>query len=206
MAADEVPIASVAADRPPLANDERLRTVLGGYLAAAVPDFYKLVPLDRHELDRVLGNAIGNGGSEFANAFMAGSPESPAGIVTSLPAGELARAQQAGSIMLMRHVATADLGAFRSGVAGYSKSVEPIDAAGQYLSRVTVAPGARGQGLGRRLVETVISTADGGDVWLHVAADNDAAIRLYRALGFEFASSAPYESRAMRRPGELPQR
>jgi ribosomal protein S18 acetylase RimI-like enzyme len=197
MAADQIQIARVAADRPPLAGDERLTTTLGGFLAAAVPDFYSLVPLDAGSLNCLLGKAIGMPRSEFEDAFMAGTPEEPCGIATSLPANELGRAQQASTIMLMRHVT--DVAGFRTAAADYSKMVEPIDGRGRYLSRVTVASRARGQGLGRRLVEQIIALADGDDVWLHVSADNEAAIGLYQALGFEFASNSPYRSRAMRR-------
>lgn len=202
MAAEDLHVERVSADRPPLAGNDELKATVGGLLAAAVPQFYRLLPIKAGTLDRVLGDAVGSPGSEFANAFMAATADAPAGIVTSVATEQLPRAQQAGTIGLMRHIDSADIAGFRSAVAGYSKAVEPIGGGGQYLSRVAVAPQAQGQGIGRRLVEQVIALADGGDVWLHVAAGNEGAIRLYRSLGFEFASDQPFESRAMRRRGE----
>lgn len=196
-------IAPVGADRPPLSEQPELRARLGVLLAQAVPQFYGLLPIDGDLLHQALGDAIGTSGSEFENAFVAGPAEAPLGIVASVPAQALARAQQASTIMLMRHVDRSRMAEFRSVVADYSKTVEPIDAAGQYLSRIAVAPEARGQGVGKRLVETIVALAGGGDVWLHVAADNAAAIRLYEALGFRFASDEQFGSRAMRRPGGL---
>jgi ribosomal protein S18 acetylase RimI-like enzyme len=196
MGPDEVSVTAISAGEPPLAGDEKLRATLGGYVAAAVPQFYQLVPIETEQLHRILGDAIGKAGSEFEKAFIAGAADKPAGIVTSLPLERLHAAQQASTIMLMRAVEPKNLGAFRTAVGEYSGRVEPIEGSGDYLSRVTVAPHARGQGFGRLLVNHILSLAE-GDVWLHVAADNRDAIRTYEKLGFEFASDGPYESRAM---------
>lgn len=49
---------------------------------------------------------------------------------------------------------------------------------------VRVAPRARRAGLGRRLVEAVVSACDAEVALLEVRADNEAAIALYQALGF----------------------
>lgn len=201
MAGDFPPISRISADRPPLVDDEGLRRTLGEYLVAAVPQFYKLVPVDSAVLHGVLGASIGAPGSEFENSFMAGTAERPAGIVASVPIDRLKRAQQASTISLMRHIEREDLAAFRSAVAEYSSSVESIEGSGRYLSRVAVAREARGTGLGERLVAQIIAEAAGGNVWLHVAKDNGNAIRLYERLGFEFVSDAQFASRAMRRPG-----
>lgn len=62
-----------------------------------------------------------------------------------------------------------------------------------FLSAVAVAPAARGQGIGRRLIGWAIERArDGGfaTLSLHVWADNHAARRLYRRLGFTEAGVA----------------
>ncbi|MEV6909512.1 GNAT family N-acetyltransferase [Amycolatopsis sp. NPDC051071] len=58
---------------------------------------------------------------------------------------------------------------------------------GWILYSMWVAPEARGQGLGERLVREIRSAAEEGgarEVWLHVAEDNDRARRLYLRLGF----------------------
>ena len=54
------------------------------------------------------------------------------------------------------------------------------------ISAVCTDPAYRGQGLGTRLVRAVAAaiTADGDRVFLHAAAGNTNAIRLYESIGF----------------------
>lgn len=56
------------------------------------------------------------------------------------------------------------------------------------LARLVVAPGVRGQGLGRELVRGLLAEArlSGlSDVFMRVHPDNAAALRCYRGAGFE---------------------
>ena len=46
-------------------------------------------------------------------------------------------------------------------------------------------PAYQGQGIGRRLLDELLTFADGGVVYLEVRTDNEAAIGLYRSVGFE---------------------
>ena len=67
------------------------------------------------------------------------------------------------------------------GYAMVSTAAEVTD-----LERIAVAPGARRQGIGRRLVEVVLEHASRGGalrVLIEVAVDNEPAITLYRAAG-----------------------
>ncbi len=63
-----------------------------------------------------------------------------------------------------------------------------------------VAPAARGQGIGRALIEAVIAHARSRveQIHLHVVTTNEAAYQLYRRMGFQ-----PYgiEPRALRHDG-----
>ena len=55
------------------------------------------------------------------------------------------------------------------------------------LLTLAVAPPAQGQGLGRRLLESLLATADtfgATEMLLEVAADNAPALSLYRSAGF----------------------
>jgi ribosomal protein S18 acetylase RimI-like enzyme len=60
-----------------------------------------------------------------------------------------------------------------------------------HLARIAIAPTARGRGLGRSLVTTLMDDGrrhlgvDGCS--LYVLADNRPAVACYRACGFEFA-------------------
>ncbi len=59
---------------------------------------------------------------------------------------------------------------------------------------VAVDPGARRRGVGRALVEAAIAAAQARSaevLWLEAAVDNNAAISLYRKLGFETAGRRP---------------
>jgi [ribosomal protein S18]-alanine N-acetyltransferase len=50
---------------------------------------------------------------------------------------------------------------------------------------IGVDPAYQGRGIGRRLLEDLLAFADGGVVYLEVRTDNEAAIALYRSVGFE---------------------
>ena len=49
---------------------------------------------------------------------------------------------------------------------------------------IGVDPAYQGQGIGRRLLDELLHVADGGVVFLEVRTDNEAAIALYRSVGF----------------------
>lgn len=57
-----------------------------------------------------------------------------------------------------------------------------------YVPTIEVAPGHRQQGIGAvllRHLETSAQTAGAATIWLHVDAQNEVAIRLYRAQGYQ---------------------
>lgn len=60
------------------------------------------------------------------------------------------------------------------------------------LDRIAVLPAARGRGLARELLETLVDRArdlGAGRMLLEVAADNTAAIALYESFGFDTIST-----------------
>lgn len=81
-------------------------------------------------------------------------------------------------------------GAFRSadllGIAGYRTQVGPKTGHKGSLWGMYVRAAARGQGVGKMLVEAVLAHARGRVelVQLSVVSDNETAQRLYRACGF----------------------
>jgi [ribosomal protein S18]-alanine N-acetyltransferase len=57
-----------------------------------------------------------------------------------------------------------------------------------YIQTIEVAPAYRRRGMGAELLRRVDETARAAGavlIWLHVAAENDPAIRLYRAHGYQ---------------------
>jgi ribosomal-protein-alanine N-acetyltransferase len=56
------------------------------------------------------------------------------------------------------------------------------------VQTLAVAPAAQGRGLGRRLLDALVAEArrrDAGEMMLEVRAENEAALALYTAAGFE---------------------
>jgi ribosomal protein S18 acetylase RimI-like enzyme len=76
--------------------------------------------------------------------------------------------------------AAGDLAAFGQMGARYGRS---------HLARLVANPSMRGQGVGRKLLEMMISVAgkeqDVAEMALFVYKDNESAYRCYQALGFE---------------------
>jgi len=83
-----------------------------------------------------------------------------------------------------------------TGIAGYALLLLRRGSRVARLYSIAVDPGARGQGLGRRLVEAALDLArerGAGILRLEVRVDNASAIALYRALGFhDFATRRDY--------------
>lgn len=53
------------------------------------------------------------------------------------------------------------------------------------VRNIGVDPAHHGQGIGRRLCNELLQFAAGGTVYLEVRCDNEAAIALYRSMGFD---------------------
>ena len=67
------------------------------------------------------------------------------------------------------------------------------DARGAFLVSIAIANARRGAGAGRTLLTTFVEDAHrvgAGTVWLEVAPDREAAMQLYKSLGFEPAGAA----------------
>jgi [ribosomal protein S18]-alanine N-acetyltransferase len=88
---------------------------------------------------------------------------------------------------LLRRTDTDLLGAFRDErLVGYAISWTILDQA--ELGNVAVAPEARGLGVGRRLVETMLDRLryrSVSECFLEVRVSNEVAQGLYRTLGFD---------------------
>lgn len=82
-----------------------------------------------------------------------------------------------------RHYVVAEDGGALVGYAGLAVVGHQGD-----VQTIAVAPGAQGQGLGRRLLDELIDEVrrrDATEVLLEVRADNEAAQALYRRANFE---------------------
>lgn len=82
------------------------------------------------------------------------------------------------------HYVGARVGGTLVGYAGISRlgRTPPYE---HEVHTIGVDPAYQGQGIGRRLLDELLKFADGGVVYLEVRTDNEAAIGLYRSVGFE---------------------
>lgn len=82
------------------------------------------------------------------------------------------------------HYVGARVGGTLVGYAGISRlgRTPPYE---HEVHTIGVDPAYQGQGIGRRLFDELLTFADGGVVYLEVRTDNEAAIALYRSVGFE---------------------
>lgn len=82
------------------------------------------------------------------------------------------------------HYVGARVGGTLVGYAGISRlgRTPPYE---HEVHTIGVDPAYQGRGIGRRLLDELLTFADGGVVYLEVRTDNEAAIGLYRSVGFE---------------------
>jgi ribosomal protein S18 acetylase RimI-like enzyme len=135
-----------------------------------------------------LARALERPSSEFAadrvNLLLA--RDRLAGVSLALGGDELARCRRADTV-----AAIVDAGTGRAALAGRIAETQalflPVAEDSLYVSRLAVAPGLRGLGLGRLLLDDRLATgrSEGFTRFaLDVAADNESAVGLYRSVGF----------------------
>lgn len=158
---------------------------------SAQPLFYRLIPLSHDAIIDSVARQIADPAFDMAGAFVL-SDGGDAALVTDTDMAVLASAQMAALMAFLRLVPAGDMREFQRRMRAYSASIEPIDDAGRYVSRVAVAAGRQGHGLGRRAMSEYLSRVGTTKVHLHVHRDNIAAITLYRSLGFAPRSDADH--------------
>ena len=88
----------------------------------------------------------------------------------------------------LRNAHTYYLVAQGAAVEGYAGLLAPVGAGQADIQTIAVVESARGQGLGRTLMNALLSearTRGADEVFLEVRADNPGAQHLYTSLGFE---------------------
>lgn len=85
------------------------------------------------------------------------------------------------------------------GMVGLKRETGPKDSHKGFVWGLYVRPSARGRGVARALMQALIAAADAGieQLTLTVVEGNEAALRLYRKLGFEVYGLEP---RALKSP------
>ncbi|MFI6700601.1 GNAT family N-acetyltransferase [Streptomyces sp. NPDC050509] len=68
-------------------------------------------------------------------------------------------------------------------------AVHPHDRAHEYLLMIAVSPDHQGQGLGRKLIESVLERCDRDGVPAYLEASSARSKRLYERLGFDFTGT-----------------
>ena len=121
--------------------------------------------------------------------------EAPRGGYLAMDEPDLVAARRSDLLALVTAVGA--VGELRDRLAAISELFPPVQSGDLYLSRITVELEARGRGLGTSLLSAVVGTAartGAKAVRADVSAENDAAIALYRAAGFEIGPPTTSES------------
>jgi ribosomal protein S18 acetylase RimI-like enzyme len=197
MVADALAFEPVAAEA--LRADRARALRLAAMSLSAQPEFYRLIDLPLDAILDCVARQIGDPAFDMAGAFVLHGGEDVA-LVTDIDMAALAPAQMAALMAFLRLVPAAAIRDFQQRMRAYAASIEPIDDAGRYVSRVAVADGRQGQGFGRRAMSDYLRRAGTVKVHLHVHRDNAPAIALYRGLGFVTRSDGDYVFRAFTRP------
>lgn len=187
--------------------DSEKRAFIGEMLAAAVPEFYGLVPLSRPVLHEALAAQIGVAGTETEATYGAFEGDRLVGFISVTPTDVLPQAQQGGTIALMRAMSPEQRLQFRGALADYHRVVAPVVAPGsRYLPRMAVFPSERGRGFGREIMRAVLALFPDDPFALHVAHTNVPTVRIHTSLGFEWHSDPDYPIGVMLRPplAEMP--
>ena len=156
---------------------------------SAAEAFYAVVSRDGRAILPALGEQLGAPGFDLSETLVLSDDSA---LVAGTALGGLAAAQSAALTHLLRHVPKDARTNFAAEMRRYMQGVEPIEAEGQYVGRVAVAPARRGEGLGRVILSEYLARFAPGSAHLHVRRDNAPAIALYRALGFERRSDRDF--------------
>jgi len=187
--------------------DAEKRMFIGEMLAAAVPEFYGLVPLPRPALHEILAGQIGVAGTETEATYGAFEGDRLVGFISVTPTDVLPQAQQGGTVALLRAMTPEQRLQFRSALSDYHRVVAPVVTPGsQYLPRMAVFPSERGRGFGREIMRNVLALFPQDSFALHVAHTNVPTVRIHSSLGFEWHSDSAYPIGVMIRPAlsEMP--
>jgi ribosomal protein S18 acetylase RimI-like enzyme len=174
---------------------------LGLLIFEARPEFYKIAPLDREALLLLLTDAVDVPGTEVGEVYGFFVGDALLGILAVVDAAELKDAQTAGTIAIVRELARDQVAVFRAALSGFLADVENIAVGqGKYVTHLAVAGAARGNGVGRALMNHVLKLYGDAKFSLHVVRANSIATDLYMSLGFAPQSDSQLPIRILVRP------
>jgi ribosomal protein S18 acetylase RimI-like enzyme len=145
---------------------------------------------------RALQQWICRRSSEFSglSATMAFSDSCPAGLVIALPGGEISGRRRADLLALIAMSAPERRAILRDQLRDLSNATARVGPADYYIRTLAVASKYRRSGIGRTLIEQALADGQAAGLRcfrLDVESDNEAAINLYRSLGFsQFTKAA----------------
>ena len=173
------------------------RSGLATLIHRASPEFYDLIPHPHPRVLTLIASLLGVAGTEFHTVHLLDLEGEDIGLVTELPALDLATVNQSFAVAALRSLAPDERGGYLRALQAHQHAVEPLAPEGLYAGRLAAAPSADGLGVGRVGVRYLIGLAGDGPLQFHVKADNGLAISAYRKLGCRFVSDAAFTYRSM---------
>jgi len=164
-------------------------------------EFYDCFAVPRARLLDAIAAQVLRSGTELSGTHALWSGEHVDGIVSTVEADELRRAQTVSVAHLLRQLTASERERAMVRLGEHSALIEPIPPEGVYVARFAVQPQQRGRGLGRRLLAWVCDAFEDQTLTLHINRANEAAVRLYERCGFQRLSDEGFGFPAyVRRP------
>ena len=172
------------------AEAERWSSFIAKGLLATEPAYFSALLGSPESALRALEAFIRQPDSEFSalRTTLALVQGTAVGMAIAIPGGELARRRLNDTLFLIRTCPPARRQALRDLLTAHGSALLPVEPKDYYLRALAVDPAHRSQGYGRSLLERVI--AAGAQRGFHryrldVNEDNQAALNLYKGLGFK---------------------
>jgi ribosomal protein S18 acetylase RimI-like enzyme len=183
---------------PEAGAEDAVRSRLLPWVLEAAQPYARYLYGDDGTAAAVLAATMRRRGSDLAlaRAVILISGDDLCGVYFAIPGAELPRCRRHEFVEAMRIIGFGGLGALRDRMDALAGAFPPVADDEFYLSKLAVAPGMRGLGFARALLDhhlRVGARLGFRKFRLDVSADNAAAVRLYESRGYRVAGRSRAE-------------
>jgi|GEM_PF-6938511 len=167
------------------------RVAAAGLVVESLPQYYEAILRVTANKQQAITGMLGIAGGETENTYAAVRADGTVtGIVSGVASRSLKRAQLIDMQTLFREFTREQRETLQLTLADISRQTQNVATVGWYLTRISIAPGDRGNGLADALMDIFFSQSpDAPEYSLHVHKDNARAISFYHRHGFSFLES-----------------